>query len=172
LPAISLGVEPAEKNIMKRSPISPTKGLFSDGLVFKIIFEGIMIGSLALCAFVIGIRFYDSNALTTGASPNTARTMAFCVLSLSQLFHSFNMRSTSSIFKIGLFTNPKLLLSFIICTFLQISVVMYPPLTKVFKVVSLNLNQWIIVFILSFIPIIVLELQKNSTIIPIDNFKI
>lgn len=161
LPAISLGVEPAEKNIMKRKPISPTKGLFSDGLIFKIILEGIMIGSLALCAFIIGIRYFDSNSIANDNLPIHGRTMAFCVLSLSQLFHAFNMRSTHSIFKIGLFTNPKMLLSFAICTFLQIAVVMYQPLTKVFDVISLNINQWLIVFLLSVIPIFVVELQKK-----------
>lgn len=161
LPAISLGVEPAEKNIMKRNPISPTKGLFSDGLVFKIILEGIMIGSLALCAFIIGIRYFDSNSISNDNLPIHGRTMAFCVLSLSQLFHAFNMRSTQSIFKIGLFTNPKMLLSFAICTFLQIAVVMYQPLTKVFDVISLNMYQWFIVFLLSVIPIFVVELQKK-----------
>ncbi|ROR25341.1 Ca2+-transporting ATPase [Mobilisporobacter senegalensis] len=161
LPAISLGVEPAERNIMKRKPISPSKGLFADGLVFKIIFEGIMIGSLALFAFVIGIRYFDGNSMGGVNGPIYGRTMAFCVLSLSQLFHAFNMRSTQSIFTIGLFTNPRLLLSFAICTFLQIAVIMYPPLTKVFDVISLNKTQWLIVFLLSIVPIFVVELQKK-----------
>lgn len=162
LPAIALGMEPAEKNIMKRKPLSATKGMFSGGLVFKIIFEGIMIGSLSLLAFVIGIRYFDGNAALTDGTPAIGRTMAFCVLSLSQLFHSFNMRSSFSIFKIGFFTNTKLLLSFIICTFLQIAVVSIEPLPSIFKVVPLTGIQWGIVFTLSFLPIIIVEFQKRT----------
>lgn len=162
LPAIALGVEPAEKNIMKRKPISASKGMFSDGLIFKIIFEGIMIGSLALLAFIIGIRYFDGDMSVSGAVPYVGRTMAFCVLSLSQLFHSFNMRSSLSLFKIGFFTNPKLLLSFVLCTFLQVAVVSIEPLPSIFKVVSLNGIQWCTVFMLSFLPIIILEFQKRT----------
>ena len=161
LPAISLGVEPAEKDIMKRKPIPPSKGLFADGLVFKIIFEGIMIGSLALCAFVIGVHYFDGHEIHSGEAPVYGRTMAFCVLSLSQLFHAFNMRSAKSIFSIGLFTNPKLIMSFIICTLLQIGVVMFPPLTIIFGVIPLNKMQWAIVLFLSILPIFIVEIQKK-----------
>lgn len=143
LPAIALGVEPAPDDIMSKPPISPKKGMFSDGLVFKIIFEGAMVGSLALIAYTIG-----------------GRTMAFTVLSLSQLFHAFNMRSEHSIFKIGLFRNKQMVISFLVCTFLQIVVVSFEPLTKVFKVTPMLPAQWLIVFLLSIVPIIIVELQK------------
>ena len=143
LPAIALGVEPAPDDIMSKPPISPKKGMFSDGLVFKIIFEGAMVGSLALIAYTLG-----------------GRTMAFTVLSLSQLFHAFNMRSEHSIFKIGLFRNKQMVVSFVVCTFLQIIVVSFEPLTKIFKVTPMLPNQWLIVFILSVIPIVIVELQK------------
>lgn len=144
LPAISLGVEKAPADIMNKPPISPKKGMFSDGLVYKIIFEGALIGSLALIAYIIGDR-----------------TMAFAVLSLSQLFHAFNMRSEHSILKIGLFTNMKMIFSFITCTFLQVIVISFRPLAKIFKVIPLTPMQWILVFGLAFIPIIVVELQKK-----------
>ncbi|WP_242657955.1 cation-translocating P-type ATPase [Lachnoclostridium phytofermentans] len=143
LPAIALGVEPAPDDIMKKPPISPKKGMFCDGLVFKIIFEGAMIGSLALVAYTLG-----------------GRTMAFTVLSLSQLFHAFNMRSEHSIFKIGVFRNKQMVLSFLVCSFLQIAVVSYEPLTKIFRVTPMLPFQWVIVSILSVIPIIIVELQK------------
>jgi ATPase, P-type (transporting), HAD superfamily, subfamily IC len=154
LPAISLGMEPADKNIMKKKPISPTKGMFADGLVLKIIFEGMLIGFLALSAYIIGSRFYTDSSQILGT------TMCFAVLSLSQLFHSFNMRSEHSIFQLGLFSNFRLVLSFIVCAFLQIFVISYAPLATVFKIVPLNRSQWIVVFILSFMPIVVVELQK------------
>lgn len=163
LPAISLGVEPPAKDIMKRKPISPKKGMFSDGLALQIIIEGILIGSLALTAFVIGIRYYDTPGLAENSTlvPLVGRTMAFSVLSLSQLFHSFNMRSHRSLSEIGIFTNKKLVMSFLICSFLQVSVVSIPPLAKVFQVVPLNLRQWAIVLMLSMAPIVVVEFQKK-----------
>lgn len=175
LPAISLGVEPTAKDIMNKKPVSPSKGMFADGLVYKIIFEGIMIGSLALTAFIIGLRYYDTPALLNSLSkqmnnssslpgvylPWVGRTMAFAVLSLSQLFHSFNMRSEYSLSDIGLFSNKKLVLSFIICCVMQVTVISLPPLAKVFQVVPLTSRQWATVLLLSFIPIIIVELQKK-----------
>lgn len=174
LPAISLGVEPTAKDIMKKKPIPPSKGMFADGLVYKIIFEGVMIGFLSLLAFIIGIRIYDSRVITdpllrNGSTvslaseivPNIGRTMAFAVLSLSQLFHSFNMRSEHSLTKIGFFSNIKLLLSFIVCGFLQIVVISVKPLANIFKVVPLNPAQWSVVLVLSFLPIVLVEIQKS-----------
>lgn len=174
LPAISLGVEPAPPDIMKKNPIRPDKGMFADGLIFKIIFEGMMIGFLSLLAFIVGIKLYDSatitdpilknsNVVTIAESivPSIGRTMAFAVLSLSQLFHSFNMRSEHSLTKIGLFSNMKIILSFLICGFLQVAVISIKPLAEIFKVVPLNAPQWSIVILLSFLPIVVVEIQKN-----------
>jgi Ca2+-transporting ATPase len=87
--------------------------------------------------------------------------MAFAVLSLSQLFHAFNMRSEHSIFKIGWFSNKKMVLSFLVCALLQVAVISIDALTKVFKVTPLTPIQWGIVFLLSIVPIIVVELQKR-----------
>jgi len=174
LPAISLGVEPAPKDIMQNKPVSPKKGMFADGLVYKIIFEGIMIGSLALTAFIVGIRFFDTPALLRSLSeqggmlynnpqfnPQVGRTMAFAVLSLSQLFHSFNMRSQHSLTEIGILSNKPLVASFIICAFMQIIVISVGTLAKVFQVVPLSMRQWAIVVLLSFMPILIVELQKK-----------
>ncbi len=175
LPAISLGVEPAAKDIMKKKPIPPTKGMFADGLIFKIIMEGLLIGGLSLLAFILGIKFFDSRnipaellagsnlrEIATMADPYIGRTMAFAVLSLSQLFHSFNMRSEHSLAKIGIFSNIKLLLSFFICSFLQIVVISIRPLASIFKVVPLNAAQWSIVLVFAFMPIVIVELQKGN----------
>lgn len=175
LPAISLGVEPTAKDIMTKKPIPPSKGMFADGLIFKIIIEGTLIGGLSLLAFIIGIKFYDSQSIlgniTANSSireiaalvdPSIGRTMAFAVLSLSQLFHSFNMRSEHSLAKIGLFTNVKLILSFFICAFLQIVVISLKPLADIFKVVPLNAAQWSLVLVFAFLPIVVVELQKGN----------
>lgn len=161
LPAISLGVEPVDKDIMKKRPISPSKSIFSDGLAFRIIFEGFMIGTLALSAFFIGYNGYDTLGGLFVSTPIVGRTMCFAVLSLSQLFHAFNMRSDYSIFSIGIFTNGKLLISFIICTFMQVVVISFEPLAAIFDVTPLTGIQWLIVFALSMMPILVIELQKK-----------
>lgn len=154
LPAIALGVEKPDKDIMKRPPVPPDKGMFSDGLAFQIIFEGMMIGFLALTAYILGIRILPESSLLLG------RTMCFAVLSLSQLFHAFNMRSRRSLFQIGIFSNMKLLLSFVVCSFLQLGVISMEPLSVIFKVIPLSQRQWIIVFLLSMVPILVVEMQK------------
>lgn len=171
LPAIALGFEPTAKDIMHKKPVPPNKGMFADGLAIRIIFEGILIGSLALTAFVVGFNYYDTPALLRSLTeqntmpgtyiPWVGRTMAFAVLSLSQLFHSFNMRSEHSLSEIGIFGNKKLVYSFFICAFLQIIVITIPQLANVFQVVPLTLRQWAIVLFLSFCPIVVVELQKK-----------
>jgi Ca2+-transporting ATPase len=151
LPAVALGVERADEDIMERPPIERGKGIFSDGLAFQMLLEGIVIGALALNAYLIGCRFYGLPM---------ARTMTFSVLSLSQLFHVFNVRSDRSLFHIGWFTNGKLVLAFLICLALQISVVSIPSLASVFQVQNMNRAQWGIVMGLSFAPIPMAELQK------------
>ncbi|HIU67061.1 MAG TPA: cation transporting ATPase C-terminal domain-containing protein, partial [Candidatus Caccomorpha excrementavium] len=85
----------------------------------------------------------------------------FAVLSLSQLFHAFNMRSAHSLFRIGTFTNRKLCLAFLLCAFLQIAVISVPSLADIFRVVPLTPLQWLITFILSALPIGIIELQKK-----------
>lgn len=169
LPAIALGVDPPAKDIMDKKPVPANKGMFADGLGLRIALEGMMIGALSLIAFIVGIRFFDAPGanqpslalLLTDVTPKVGRTMAFAVLSLSQLFHAFNMRSEHSIFKIGLFTNKKLCLSFLVCTFLQTVVISVPALAAVFKVVPLSPLQWFITIALSIAPIAIVELQKK-----------
>ncbi len=152
LPAIALGLDAPEKDIMERKPRSPKKGLFADGLWASIIFEGLMIGSLALLAFSIGTNLFGD--IVTG------RTMAFAVLSISQLVHAFNMRSEHSVIKAGLFKNPYLVMSFIVGIILEISVISVPKLADIFGVVPLGFLGWCTVGILSFMPLVIVELQK------------
>ena len=152
LPAIAIGLEPPDKNIMKRKPVSKRKGIFADGLWNKIVIEGIMIGMLTLVAFSIGNKYYN---LEVG------RTMAFLCMGLLELVHSFNIKSEQSIFKIGILENKFLIGSFLLGTILQTCVVLIPSLTSIFKLVSLTQTQWIIVIIISLLPIPIIELQKK-----------
>ncbi len=156
LPALALGVEPIDDNIMERKPVKPNESIFSGGLGYSILVEGCFIGALALLAYSIGRIYFDLNP----AEPYIGRTMAFAVLSLSQIVHTFNMRSSRSVFQTGIFANPKLVLAAIICTALQLSVIVIAPLSVIFKTVMLTGQQWLIVALLSLIPLAVVELEK------------
>ena len=133
LPAIALGLDNPEKDIMNHKPRNPKKSIFADGLWGKIIVEGIMIGVLNLLAFSIGRRY----------SLDVARTMAFVSLGLLELVHSFNIRSEESIFKTGIFQNKYLCLAFLGGALLQIIVVIVPSWAEVFKLTNLTTKQWL-----------------------------
>ena len=157
LPAIALGLEPINKNIMERKPIDSKKGLFADGLWGKIFIEGVMIGVLTLFAFSIGNNLYG---LQVG------RAMAFVTLSILELVHSFNLKTEGTIFNKELFQNKYLIGAFILGAILQIGVVSIEPLANIFDVTPLNKQQWIYVSLISIAPIIIIEIQKR-----INDFK-
>lgn len=151
-PAIALGLEPIDKDIMKKKPIDSKKSIFADGLWGKIFVEGTMIGMLTLFAFSLGNKLFG---LEVG------RTMAFVSLSMLELTHSFNVRSEESIFKIGVFKNIYLVGAFALGLILQVSVVIIPQIARIFDVVSLNKIQWIYTILISISPIFILEIQKK-----------
>lgn len=155
-PAIALGMEPAEKDIMNRKPNDSKKSIFADGLWEKIFVEGFMIGILTLFAFSLGNKLYG---LQVG------RTMAFISLSMLELVHSFNVRSEESLFKAGLFKNKYLIGAFLIGTILQVGVVIIPKIADIFDVVPLNNKQWIYTTIISILPLVIVEIQKKINII-------
>lgn len=155
LPAIALGIEPAEENIMERPPRKNTGSLFGDGLGGRILLEGVMIGVLALLAFGIGHVYFDQeDGYAIG------RTMAFAVLSLSQLVHAFNMRGEGSLGKLPFCSNKWLLMAFVVGATLQCVVIMMPPLAGVFQVVPLNGEQWLLTAALALAPLPLVELEK------------
>ena len=152
LPAIALGLEKAENNIMNRLPRNPRKSLFADGLWGKITTEGVMIGVLTLVAFSIGNNLY---------SIEVGRTMAFLSLGILELVHSFNIKGEESILKTGLFENRYLVGAFVLGTLLQVVVVVISPLAQLFDVVPLNSVQWLMTVIISILPVVIVELQKK-----------
>ena len=151
LPAIALGMEKPEKNIMSRPPRNPKKSIFADGLWGKIITEGIMIGLLTLLAFSIGNSLY---------SIEIGRTMAFLAIGILELVHSFNIKSDESILKTGIFENKYLICAFILGVLLQIIVVLIKPLAQIFSLVQLNFVQWLITILISISPLLLVEIQK------------
>lgn len=152
LPAIALGLEPPEKNIMNRPPRDVKKSIFADGLMGKIVVEGFMIGMFTILAFFIGNKYYGIEI---------ARTMAFISLGMLELIHSFNVKSEESIFKVGLFENKYLLGAFVLGTVLQLGIIFVPSLAEVFKLTQLNTTQWLITIAISIAPIIIVEIQKK-----------
>ena len=151
LPAIALGLEPAEKDIMNKKPINSRKSIFADGLWNKIIVEGIMIGLLTLLAFSLGNKYF---------SVEVGRTMAFVSIGLLELIHSFNIKSEKSILKTGIMENKFLIGSFVLGILVQTIVVLIPQLAEIFKLVPLTSAQWIITLIISILPIPIIEIQK------------
>ena len=151
-PAIALGLEKPEEGIMRRKPRNSNESIFAGGLWYKIILEGIMIGSFTLFSFSLGNNLYGIDV---------GRTMAFVSLGLLELVHSFNIKSEESIFKTGIFENKYLILSFLAGSILQIIVVIVPFFAKIFNLIPLNSNQWIITILISLLPIVVIETQKK-----------
>ena len=151
LPAIALGLEKEEENIMSRLPRNPKKNLFADGLWWKIMIEGAMLGIFTLLAFSIGNRLY---------SVEVGRTMAFLALGILELVHSFNIKSEESIFKIGVFENKYLIGALVLGVILQVIVVVISPLAQIFSLVPLTGIQWLYTVLIAIAPIPIVEIQK------------
>ncbi len=150
-PALALGIEPKDKNILDESPRKKGENIFSNGLIYKIVFEGLLVGLIALGIFVYGLSI----------NITIARTMTFLTLAFSQLVHSINVRSDDSIiFVKGLFSNKYSLYAILTSVLLQVFIVSVPFTQNLFKVTHLSFNQWIIVLLSSLIPLFVIELIK------------
>ncbi len=154
LPALALGVDPVDPNIMKRPPRPTDEGIVTKQRAFLMLAQGAFIAFCSLLAFTL-VLFIEKESI------ERARTAAFIVLSCSQLFHSFNCRNMSeSLFKIGVFTNKKLILANVISFFLQIVVVYSPFLQGIFKTQNLTLLDWLLVIAISSFPLWAMEIVK------------
>ena len=142
LPAIALGVDPADSDIMRQMPRAKNESIFARGLVEKIVVRGTLIGLCTLLAFMVG-RYYRMDL-------ETCRTLALCTLVMSQLIHVFECRSERhSIFEIKLFTNMWLVGAVLVYIILICLVLYVPFLREIFHTVALNLKQWLIVLFFS-----------------------
>lgn len=154
LPALALGVDPGDPNVMDEKPRASKESLFSGGGGIFILLNGLLIGGLTLAAYFIGLSVYNG-------SITHAQTMAFVVLSVSQLFHAFNLRHPKkSIFSLGFFTNKFLVVSLVIGIFMQDIVITVPAIASTFKVFRLNIKDWLFVGLLSIMPLILNEISK------------
>ena len=156
LPAIALGMEDVEKDIMDKKPKPKTEGIFANGLGLRIALQGIMFAILALIGFRLGE--HATGTLAGG------QTMAFIVLSLSQVIQSFNMRSDHSLFEIGVFTNKKLN-SAVVISFVLVLLVAFTPLRIAFGISILPVWLYIIALVLVLVPTVVIEAAKRLKLI-------
>lgn len=156
-PALALGVDPIDPDIMKRPPISHKENFFSGTMRYNILIEGCFIASIGFLSYTVGRVFFDLNP----QDPIIGRTMAFATLGLSQLMHAFNVQSKKSLFVTGFTNNMKLVYSIFFCIFLQIASIAIPSLNGFFRTTPLNLFEWLIVFVLAASPILVSELEKH-----------
>ncbi len=154
LPAIALGMEPVEYDIMKRRPRDKNESIFSHGLGLKAVLQGVMIGILTLIAYYIGSRVLENKSILLGES------MAFATLALAQLVHAFNIRSPHSLFKVGFHTNKYMIGAFFASLLLMLSVLFVPPLMEIFEVKYMY-GQWGIIAILSVAPLVIVEIAKG-----------
>ena len=173
LPALGLSVDPAEKNIMKRKPLR-TKGIFTKGMIWRIIYQGITIGSITLIAFILGLSISDieaqglinQNSHLSGMTLESVKvevgqTMAFIVLGFSELVHIFNVRSNKeSIFKSIFKKNMWLIFAEIITAALMLSVIMIPEIRKIFELVMLPQSLYLECILLIFTPVLIVEVMK------------
>ncbi len=176
LPALALAVDPPEKDIMNRKPLKPKQGVFTKGMTWRIIYQGVMIGLITLIAFCIGlatpenvlpeVQVTEANGVirtlrAEEVKVEIGQAMAFTVLALSELVHVFNIRNNKkSIFKTGIFNNSKLILATVVSAMLMIIILVIEPLRHIFSIPVLPLMNIIEIIVLVFSPILIVELFK------------
>ena len=158
LPALALAVDPAAKNVMNRKPAKKGKGIFTKGMTWRVIYQGIMIGLLTLAAFIIGL---STKNVDETQKIKIAQTMAFCVLALSELVHVYNIRDNkNSIFKTGILNNTKLILAILGSAALMLVILFIPALRNIFDIAILPKDKILETLLLIFAPIIIVEIFK------------
>ena len=158
LPALALAVNPAEADVMERKPLKHKGGVFTKGMTWRVIYQGIMIGLITLAAFVLGLS-------TPNRTPEEkviiGQTMAFYVLALSELVHIFNIRNNhKSIFKSNPFNNGKLILAQIVSASLMFIILFTSHLREIFGITLLPKEHIFEIILLVFSPIVIVELFK------------
>ena len=158
LPALALAVDPAEADVMERKPLKHKGGVFTKGMTWRVIYQGIMIGLITLAAFVLGLS-------TPNRTPEEkviiGQTMAFYVLALSELVHIFNIRNNhKSIFKSNPFNNGKLILAQIVSASLMFIILFTSHLREIFGITLLPKEHIFEIILLVFSPIVIVELFK------------
>ena len=153
-PALALGVDKTKEDVMNNPPRNPKESIFIKSDKIQLIINGVLIGGITLFAFKLGERLYADSLIH-------AQTMAFVVLSVSQLFLSLSLRSNiKSAFSLGIFSNKYLVYSILLGIFLQVIIISISFIANIFKVTPLLLYDWIVVILVSLIPFAINEILK------------
>lgn len=153
-PALALGVDKTKEDVMNNPPRNPKESIFIKSDKIQLIINGVLIGGITLFAFKLGERLYADSLIH-------AQTMAFVVLSVSQLFLSLSLRSNiKSAFSLGILSNKYLVYSILLGIFLQVIIISISFIANIFKVTPLLLYDWIVVILVSLIPFAINEILK------------
>ena len=153
-PALALGVDKTKEDVMNNPPRNPKESIFIKSDKIQLIINGVLIGGITLFAFKLGERLYADSLIH-------AQTMAFVVLSVSQLFLSLSLRSnTKSAFSLGIVSNKYCVYSILLGIFLQVIIISISFIANIFKVTPLLLYDWIVVILVSLIPFAINEILK------------
>lgn len=149
LPAMALGVDEPENDVMKRKPRNPKEGIFARGLGWKIVSRGLVIGVVTLIAFTMVLNNYPNELVY-------AQTVAFATLVMAQLIHVFDCRSERSVFSRNPFGNMYLVGAVVLSIMLMVLVIYVPPLQPIFHTAPIHLSNWLLIIALAAIPTILL----------------
>ncbi len=159
LPAIALGMEAVENDIMYHKPKHKNESLFAHGLGVKIALNGVLLTVTTLIGYVLG-AIVMKNPVTGALNHDAGSTMAFMILAMSQLVQALNMRTSHSLFKVGFFSNKTMNLSLLVCTALTAIVLFIPGVVTVFGMIMLDWWMYLVGLGLSLLPILVMEIAK------------
>lgn len=152
LPALALSVDPPEEDIMQRKPRKSVKGFMTKGMVWRIMYQGTMIGAIPLAAYITGLR---------DGGQALGQTMAFATLMFAQLVHVRNLHSVTRLsFTISPMKNKPLIGAILASAGLALLVLLIAPVREAFRLVEMDGSHWITVILLSFIPMVVVDVFK------------
>jgi Ca2+-transporting ATPase len=152
LPALALSVDPAEEGIMNRKPRRPKKGFMTRGMIWRIMYQGLMIGAIPLGAYLIGLH---------DGGQALGQTMAFTTLVFAQLIHVRNLHSNKkSALAISPMKNKPLIGAIFVSALMALMVLLVQPVREAFSFTVMDGKHWVAVGLMSFIPILVVEVFK------------
>ena len=152
LPAIAIGLEPHNETIMKETPRDRNTPILDKSFAVEVILEGFLIAIGTMLAYYVGL---------SAGGAETARTMAFATLCLSRLLHGFNSRGKESLFRLGILTNKFIWIAVAIGSLMLLAVLTFHPLMVLFEIAPLTGNQYGIIFGLSLMPLILIQIYKT-----------
>lgn len=164
LPAIALGMDPGDPDVMNQKPRNPREGFFADGAAFRVVAGGVLIGILTIASFFYGYYELGHNPFESSLPSDAtsyARTMAFLTIIACQLVYSLSFRhDLKSIFSIGVFTNHYLIGAIGLGLLLQLLIISLPFTREAFKLQVIDWKGWVAIIALSFVPLLVNEIIK------------